>query len=209
MKKKGTTVLALLCGVLCAACVFAYTQQIEANAEAARSEALARYGGDQIEVCVATKSIAAGEVPDATNTATRLWLVDLLPEEPVSKLADIAGRHATSAIVAGEVLSYARFEEEGTSVSVPSGLQAVAVELGKAQAVGGALRAGAIVDVYAAGSSGTNLIAPNVLVAAVADEASGRIAITLALPPQRVEEVIATTQAATLYLALPSGKEGE
>lgn len=206
--RKGATLLAVVCGIMCALCVFAYTQHVEARAAADRTEALARYGGDQVEVCVATRTIAAGETVDASNATTRLWLVDLLPELPVTSLADVAGKQASTSIVAGEVLCQARFETEGVAVSVPSGLQAVGVELGSAQAVGGSVAPGAVVDVYASGQSGTALIARNVLVVAVADSAGGRVSVTLAVPPDHVEEIIATTQTAALYLTLPA-KEGE
>lgn len=209
MKKRSTVIAALLCGLVCAGSVFMYIGQLEAQAEAQRSEALARYGGDQVEVCVATRTIAAGEVVDAANTSTRLWLVDLLPEEPVTSLAEVAGMQATSSIVAGEVLSHARFAESGEYVAVPKGLQALGVELGSAQAVGGAVVAGDIVDVYATGASGAALLANNVLVAAMAELASGRFAVTLALAPEQVEEVIATTQTANLYLTLPARGEGD
>ncbi len=209
MKKRSTVIAALLCGLVCAGSVFMYIGQLEAQAEAQRSEALARYGGDQVEVCVATRTIAAGEVVDAANASTRLWLVDLLPEEPVTSLAEVAGMQATSSIVAGEVLSHARFAESGEYVAVPKGLQALGVELGSAQAVGGAVVAGDIVDVYATGASGAALLANNVLVAAMAELASGRFAVTLALAPEQVEEVIATTQTANLYLTLPARGEGD
>ncbi|MBQ9069701.1 MAG: Flp pilus assembly protein CpaB [Eggerthellaceae bacterium] len=209
MKQRGVAILSLVCGIVCAACVFAYTQQVEASAAAQRNEALERYGGDQVEVCVATRAIAAGEYADATNTTTRPWLVDLLPEDPVTSLADVAGVQAASPVVAGEVLSHVRFSSSGPSVSVPAGLQAVGVELSSAQAVGGTLEAGAVVDVYAAGSSGTALIACNVLVVSAAEGAGGRSSVTLAVEPSNVEEVIATTQSAVLYLTLPSKEEGE
>ncbi len=209
MKKRSTVIAALLCGALCAGSVLMYTNQLEAQVEAQRSEALARYGGDQVEVCVATRTIAAGEVVDAANTSTRLWLVDLLPEEPITSLAEVAGMQATSSIVAGEVLSHARFAESNEYVAVPKGLQALGVELGSAQAVGGAVAAGDIVDVYATGASGAALLANNVLVAAMAELTSGRYSVTLALAPEQVEEVIATTQTANLYLTLPARGEGD
>ena len=209
MKKRSTVIAALLCGALCAGSVLMYTNQLEAQAEAQRSEALARYGGDQVEVCVATRAIAAGEVVDAANTSTRLWLVDLLPEDPITSLSEVAGMQATSSIVAGEVLSHARFVESGEYVAVPKGLQALGVELGSAQAVGGSVVAGDVVDVYATGASGAALLANNVLVAAIAELTSGRFAVTLALAPEQVEEVIATTQTANLYLTLPARGEGD
>ena len=209
MKKRSTVIAALLCGALCAGSVLMYTNQLEAQAEAQRSEALARYGGDQVEVCVATRAIAAGEVVDAVNTSTRLWLVDLLPEDPITSLSEVVGMQATSSIVAGEVLSHARFVESGEYVAVPKGLQALGVELGSAQAVGGSVVAGDVVDVYATGASGAALLANNVLVAAIAELTSGRFAVTLALAPEQVEEVIATTQTANLYLTLPARGEGD
>ncbi|MBQ9021836.1 MAG: Flp pilus assembly protein CpaB [Eggerthellaceae bacterium] len=209
MRKKATTVIALLCGAICAASVFMYTQTVEARAEAQRSEALARYGGDQVEVCVATRDISPGEIADTSNTMTRLWLVDLLPDEPLTSLSEVAGMQATSLILAGEVLSHARFEGTSARVVVPSGLQAVGVELGSAQAVGGALDAGSLVDVYVVGSSGTSRIAQNVLVASLSEQGSGRFSVTLAIDPEKVEEVIAATQTATLYLTLPARGEGE
>ena len=208
MKRKGTALVAIICGVACASFVLMFMQHVEANAAAQRSEALERFGGDQVEVCVATRTIAAGETVDTSNVATRLWLVDLLPEKPVTDLSDVAGVQANSPIVSGEVLSHARFDSSKDPLSIPEGLQAVGVELGAAQAVGGAVQAGNIVDVYAAANE-TARIASNVLVVSVLDGTSGRLAVTLAVPPEHVEELIAATQAATLYLALPAKQKGE
>ena len=209
MKKKGTVISALLCGVICAVSVLMYTNQLEAQAAAQRSEALARYGGDQVEVCVATRTIAAGEVVDAANTSTRLWLVDLLPEEPITSLSEVAGMQATSSIIAGEVLSHARFNDSSEFVAIPAGLQALGVELGSAQAVGGAVNAGDLVDVYVSGASGAALLANKVLVVSIAELSTGRFSVTLALAPDQVEEVIASTQSANLYLTLPAHREGD
>ena len=54
-------VAGIACGVLCAACVLAYLTSVRGEADAARAEALARYGGEQVEVCVARRDVAAGE----------------------------------------------------------------------------------------------------------------------------------------------------
>lgn len=209
MRKKGTIAFAVLFGLLCAGSVFMYTQQIEAEAEAQRAEALERYGGDQIEVCVATRDISTGETVDESNAVTRPWLVDLLPADPVTDLSEVSGMPLNSPVVAGEVLSKSRFISEGSKVTIPAGLQAVGVELGAAQAVGGAIQAGSLVDVYASGKKSTTLLAANVLVAAVSDGTSGRLSVTLAVNPDNVEELIAATQATTLYLTMSAKQEGE
>ena len=49
-KKRKSAILCILCGFMCAACVFIYTQSVRAEAEDTRNAAMARYGGEQIEV---------------------------------------------------------------------------------------------------------------------------------------------------------------
>ena len=203
MRQKGMVLLAMVCGLTCALAVFGYTRVVQSDAAHARAEALERYGGDQVEVCVASRDIAPGESISTANTTTRLWLVDLLPSEPVTSLSDIAGLQVANEVFANEVISQKHFEEDSASVMVPQGLQAVSVELGDAQAVAGLVRAGSIVDVYAAGSS-TDLLVEKVLVTAVEQGATGSKRVTLAVAPERVQEIIAATNTTTLYLALPS-----
>lgn len=208
MRSKAPFFIALLCGIGCAAAVLAYTSMVQAEAVAMRNEALQRYGGDQVEVCVATRDIAPGEEIHESNTTTREWLVDLLPAHACESFDEIAGKQVTSAVVEGEVLSQQRFEGESTSIKVPAGLQAVSVELGDAQAVGGMLQAGSIVDVYAAGTT-TELLVSQVLVTAIEPGATGSKRVTLAVSPEYVQQIIATTQQATLYLVLPSKQKSQ
>lgn len=206
MKTKTTFALAVLCGLACAGAVLAYTLSVQTEAANARTEALARYGGDQVDVCVATRDIAPGEEISQANTTMRQWLVDLLPEQACQSFEEIEGKQVASAVVAGEVLSAKRFEEQQVSIVVPAGLQAVSVELGDAQAVGNLLKAGSIVDVYATGTS-TDLLASQVLVTSIEQGTTGNKRVTLAVAPEYVQQIIATTQQAALYLALPSKNE--
>ena len=83
MRRRKTMVAGIACGVLCAACVLAYLTSVRGEADAARAEALARYGGEQVEVCVARRDVAAGEKVDAAAVETRLWVADLLPADAV------------------------------------------------------------------------------------------------------------------------------
>lgn len=204
MKKKGTAAIAVLCGVVCAVSMLAYIGHVNERAQAQRNEALARFGGETAEVYVALQDIAAGEQASTINVTKRAWLVDLLPDDPVTDLSQVAGMQATSPVLAGEVVSMGRFSPSAERIAVPAGLQEVGVELGSAQAVGGTLEAGQAVDVYAAGTTGTKRIAQNVLVTAVGEGQAARQSVTLAVAAEQVEEIIAATQAATLYLTLPS-----
>ena len=170
-----------------------------------------------MEVCVATKDIAIGETVSAANVSTKMWLVDLLPSEAVQTYSDIAGKQLTVPVVAGEVLSRQHFEASAEDIEVPEGMHAVSVQVKDAQAVGGALVVGSKVDVYQVGTSGTGLLARNVLVLACRGGASTATSatdkVTLAVPSGQVEQIIAATQKSELYFALPGtqrkGKEDE
>ena len=208
------------CGVLAAALVMVYVAQVNAQAREARAEMLARYGGEQVEVCVATKDISAGEVVDSTMVATRVWVADLLPDGALRVLSDVVGRKATSAILAGEVMLEGRFRDAGGTFEVPYGMTAVSVPAREVQAVGGAIEPGMRIDIYATGNSATMLIGSNVLVLAtnrqpggVNDAVSGSGQsvqwITVALAPERVEETVAAAQGLSLYFTLPGEGVGD
>ena len=212
MKRRTTTAAGIACGAVCAVCVLAFTQGVRAEADAARSEALARYGGEQIEVCVATRDIAAGEAVDASCMETRLWVADLLPAEAVRSTEEVSGKTASSAILAGEALSMRRFQGVEGRVEVPEGLAAVSVPAKDVQAVGGAVRAGEKVDMYATGGTSTDLLASDVLVLATSastDDAASDAQVswvTVAVEPDRVQEVVSAAQRTELYFALPGGE---
>ena len=209
MKQKRMTAIAVACGLLCAVCVFAYLMSVRGEADAARAEALARYGGEQVEVCVATRDIAAGERIDSSAIETKLWVADLLPDGAVSVAGNIVGKTPSTSILKGEVLSERRFDESRVALDVPAGMEAISVSAKAVQAVGGAVRPGMHVDVYSSSGSGTVLLAQDALVldASVADSgsltSSGSGWITLALESERVQEVIAAAYKTDLSFALP------
>lgn len=216
MKRSRTTIFGVACGLACAACVFAYMQGVRGEADAARAEALARYGGEQVEVCVAKRDIAAGESVEASVIETRLWVADLLPAEAFRSSDDVVGRKASSTILAGEVLSEQRFRDAGARLDVPEGLTAVSVPAKDVQAVGGALAAGSQVDIYAVGSASTDVLASDVLVLATSASASGSSSsakvswITVAVDDESVQEIVSAAERTELYFALPaaSGSAG-
>lgn len=203
-------VFGVLCGLVCALCVLIYIQGMNEEAETARAETLARYGGEQVEVCVARRDIAIGEVVDAGSVETRLWISDLLPDKAVRSIAQVEGKKVSSAICAGEVLVEQRFQVLETQLNVPRGLTAVSVPAKDVQAVGGAIGVGNRVDIYATGGISTDIIARNVLVLATSAGTESKPAdtkmtwITVAVRPELVQETVAAAQRTELYFTLPS-----
>ena len=111
MRRTKSWIVGIACGALCAVCVFMYLQDAGAQVDAARAEALERFGGEQVEVCVAKRDIAAGEVVDASSFEKRMWVTALLPEDPLTQDSDVLGKQVTSTVLKGEVLTSRRFEE--------------------------------------------------------------------------------------------------
>lgn len=208
MKQKRLTIVAVTCGAVCALCVFAFMGTVQGEANAARAEALARYGGEQVDICVAARDIAAGERVDASAVETKLWVADLLPAGAVSDRADVVGKTAASSILKGEVFSAQRFDRARDALEVPEGMVALSVPAKAVQAVGGAVRPGMHVDIYATGDSAAAAVAQEVPVLATSSDEGGSLAsdaswITIALKPEQVQEMVTASTRYDLYFALP------
>ena len=212
--KKRLLVCGVVCGLICAVCVFLYTEMVYAEADSKRTEALQRYGGEQVEVLVATKTIHPGETLDPSNCTTTTWLSDLLPEGALMNIDESAGKQATSLILQGEVVSSSRFDNETKELDIPAGSVAIALPSQDVQAVGGSITVGSKVDVYATGTKTTCLGRDLEVLATSAgtEESSTRSKITwvtLAVDPEKTQEFVAASQSMDIYFTLPSAKPKE
>lgn len=212
MRRNKQLIAGVICGVACAVCVFAYTQGVRGEADQARADALARYGGDQVEVCVAKRDIAAGETVEASAIETKLWVADLLPAGAVRSANDVIGSKASALVLSGEVLTDRRFGAGASKVDVPDGMCAISVPVKDVQAVGGAVCTGDLIDVYATGDSGTKALARDVQVLATSaglseGSSAAKVSwVTLASRPEQVEELVSASEKTELYLTLPGAQ---
>lgn len=209
---RKTAILGLLSGVLCALAVFVFTGEVQAQADSERAAALERFGGEQVEACVATTDIAVGETVNTSNVATKAWIADLLPDNPVA-YADALGRQVTSPIVSGEVVCEKRFDTNAEGIDVPEGLTAVSLPADEVNAAGGAVEPGMKVDVYLAGSETAQPLAQGVLVLSTSAGSSGgsgkKISwITVAVEADRTQEFVSAANKGTLYFTIPGEKKG-
>lgn len=205
-----TIAVGCLCGLLCALCIFLYTSGVQKKADQAQSDALAQYGGSQIEVCVARNDIAAGSVILDSDIELRTWIATMLPENAVTNKADAVGKVAGSTILSGEVVSSSRFGLDVSVVDVPDDLVAVSLPVREVQAVGGSLSPGMVVDIYSVSSSSATLIDSAVSVLEVSafsqSSSSSNSWVTVAVEPESVEELVGAAENFELYFALPSEK---
>lgn len=208
-KRNRSAAIGIAFGLLCAICIGIYIMHVDEQANAKQAEMLAKYGGDQIDVCVAKRDIVAGSTILDGDIETKTWIATLLPANAMTEKSEVVGKRVGSTILAGEVISESRFGFESADIDVPDGFVAVSVPSREVQAVGGAIAAGMATDVYAVGASSTTRIAAAVQVLATSmssdsTNASASAWITLAVKPEIVQELVSAAETMEIYFTLPS-----
>ncbi len=209
MSTKTRVILAAVCAVLAAAGMMAYALSVRGQASGERERALERYGGETAEVCVASRPIAAGETFSERNVEVLEWLVDLLPEGALADPDEVIGKTAACAIAQNTPLASVLVESSSEPLSVPDGLVALSVPCTSDAAVGGALAAGSLVDVYVVGDGSARPVAQAVQVLKTnVSSGLGSLAwAILAVKPEQVESLVAACAVQKVYLTLPSEEE--
>jgi pilus assembly protein CpaB len=219
---KKRLILALICGIIAAVAMTWYATSVRAEATQTRQEALASYGGEQVEIYTATRDIAVGETLSTENVSLQLWLSDLLPAGALYDQERVFGQAVAVPLMRNEPVVAAKLGESKAPVSVPEGLCAVSIPSADVLAVGGAIQAGAFVTVYAADGMTVELIAEEVLIletsngsAFASGEGSGLFGgssarsqlswVTLAVEADTAQELIAASRSKELHLVLPGG----
>lgn len=214
-RTRRQAIVALACGIIAAACVFAYTAQTSSEASTARAAAIERYGGERTTVVVAAADVAVGQELTESNATEREWLVDLLPEaEAATSLQQVKGMIAQADIKKNEPVLMERVGTGTSRITVPQGLEAVSVASDDVLAVGGAIKPGSFVNIYVETSRGeVKLMGKKILVletSSVEDGDEGKITwVTLAVTPDSVADLIEASTKGTVHLVLPGGTAGE
>lgn len=210
LKRKTRIAVSAVSGIAAAMIALGYASTVRAEADRAREEALAKYGGDMVQVCVATRDIEPGEAIDEGNVIMEDWVAGLLPADAGLSLDAVVGRTATSRIPGRAVLCPVYFKAREAGIEIPEGAVAVSVAADEAHAVGGALGRGDAVDVYVSRDG----VADRLCAASVVDtnalaEGGGAVRwVTLAVGPESVEELLMATAVAPVTLVVPGAEVG-
>lgn len=208
-KQRKQALIAGACGIIAALCVFAYTATIQSEASMARASAIRSYGGERAEVLVANKTIPVGGTIDESNTSVQEWLVDFLPQgQAAQSYEELQGLVAQTEIRVNEPVLLERVGDGSSRITVPDGLAAASVASDDVLAVGGAIRAGSVVDVYVEASSGEiMMLGEHILVletSTLEDSKEKQISwVTLAVRPSSVSDLLAAASKGTIHFVLP------
>jgi pilus assembly protein CpaB len=199
-----------------------YAAAIHGNANELRNQTLEDYGGEQVEVFVATRNIASGERLTSANVEKRTWLADLLPAGALTDESQVIGATLAMPLLANEPVAQAKLQNGDNSLTVPEGYCAVSIPTNDVLAVGGEIHAGSVIAIYSADKDTVVLLAAEVLVldtsngSAEVYESSGLFGsggsrqnlswVTLCVQEDMVEDIIAASRSTNLYLVLPGGE---
>lgn len=198
---------ALLAGVLCAL----YGQHVQDEANRVRTEALERYGGEVVSLVVATEGLEPGDVVDRSNVVERDWLADLAPTDAVTGIDAVMGSEVTVPVAAGVPLTGLNFRDGTEAVEVPDGRVALSIPVTDKLGLPAATAAGTMLAAYEVADTGVRLVAEGAQVLRVPGEQSGLSlsagAVTLAVHPEDVAQVLSASAKGSLRLALPADGE--
>jgi len=214
--------ISLICGVVAAALMAGCIFSIQHSATQSRAQMLASYGGEQIEIYIATRNIAAGEKLTTTNVTKKLWLVDFLPTGAITEESEVIGQTLGMPLFANEPVILAKIGTDIRPVNVPEGYCAVSIPTNDVLAVGGTITTGSVIAIYAADKESVVLLLAEVLVLDTSNsgyesyESSGLFGgsrqrpaltwVTLAIREDMVEDIIVASRTMNLYLVLPGSE---
>ncbi|MDO5107819.1 MAG: SAF domain-containing protein [Coriobacteriaceae bacterium] len=184
-----------------------YGEHIKAQAEQTRIDALERYGGEVVNLLVATRTLEYGDIIDASAVASREWIADLAPDQALVRLEDVIGRQVTVPLAKGLPLTQLNLRDGTSGLDVPAGYVAVSLPLTDKLGLSRNISAGTRVIAFAVSSNSTVLVAGDALVLASPVEAtafSSTQTISLAVLPSDVSALLAASARGDLRLVVPA-----
>ena len=209
MTRRFRLVVSGSCALLSVVICLAYGAHVRDESERERVEALERYGGELTSLVVATEQIEAGESVSHLNVAEREWLVEMAPEEAVTRIDEVLGSEVSVPVAAGAPLTELNFRSEADSVEVPEDRVALSIPIDDDLGVPPGIRAGESLAAYESGADGVQLLSDDVRVLAVPQSATGSLSsgsITVAVASDGVARLLAARDEGSLRLALPGEK---
>ena len=115
----------IACGIAAAILMSIYLSDARAEALSYREDAIRQYGGETVQVCVATHDISQGKTISQQDVELKTWVADLLPENATTNVADVVGQTAQQTIMSNEPISKSKVGAQHLDITVPDGLCAV------------------------------------------------------------------------------------
>ena len=206
--KKTRILISVLSALLASFCFFAYVQNVRADAEKSRAEAIQKYGGELTSILVATKQIEPGETLSSSNTQVKSWISDLIPEGAITNPESVMGRTVSSVIGVGMPVVSLHLRSVASQITIPENLIGLTISHGEKYGLAERLSAGTKLAAYEVTDSLITCIASDISV--LSDDTEGTLytssSVTLGLTPEQVPAVLSAYARGTLRFTLPGSK---
>ena len=205
MSRRFRFVLSGACALLAVLCCIVYGNQIKAEAEQSRAEVIERYGGEVVNLVVATKPIEAGDTISSSNTQVKSWVSDLAPEGSFTNADDIMGKQVTIPISAGTPLTKLNFRTNETTVTVPKGLVGISISHGEKTGLVGKVAAGTTLAAYEMTDHGIRLLSTQITLLSDTGESAyiSSTPLTVGVLPKDMTSILSAEAKGTLRLVVP------
>lgn len=215
------TYIALICGVGAALSIGLFLWGIAHSVRARENDVIQRFGGRVVEVCVAKTDLKAGHRLAPQDIVTKKWPASLLPQNPVLKknMLALRDRRISRPMLKGEPFSQAKVNKNANRFdAIVPGYTAVTLETNAVRALGGEITVGMDVTVMATSEARTAKVLVQKAEVLSSNRTSGQqkqssllggpdkgeIAwVTLAIPDEKVKEVVAASVTDSTYIVLP------
>ncbi|WP_282711309.1 SAF domain-containing protein [Lancefieldella sp. Marseille-Q7238] len=205
MSRRFRFILSGACALLAVLCCIVYGNQIRAEAEQSRAEVIERYGGEVVNLVVATRPIEAGDTVSSSNTQVKSWVSDLAPEGSFTNADDIMGKQVTIPVSAGTPLTQLNFRSEKTAVSIPKSLVGLSISHGEKTGLVGRVSAGTTLAAYEMTEHGIRLLSTDVTLLSDTGEGASLSGTPLVLGvlPKDMTSILSAEAKGTLRLVVP------
>lgn len=198
--------------IACAACVglafAAYADDVQAAADRQRSEVLARYGGEVVDLVVTRHALEPGDVVEASDIEVREWLADLAPEGAITDADEVVGSTVTVPAANGAPLTSLNFRDATEAEDVPDGYIAVSVPVTEKLGLSAGTSVGSKVVAFRVTDDAAQVLATDVVVLSMPETtttgfgASGTLSI--AVLPEDVAAILSASATDDLRIVLPA-----
>ncbi|MGI6755994.1 MAG: Flp pilus assembly protein CpaB [Atopobiaceae bacterium] len=207
MSVRFRIILSSACAVLVALLFLTYGDHVRKESALAREEALKKYGGEVVSLIVATENLDAGESITTSNTESKDWLVDLVPEGAITTRDEVSGKQLTSPVSAGTPLTQLNFSGDSVAIEVPSGMVAVSVPVTDKLGISSSVQKGKTVVLFRAREEAMKRISEGATVLATPTNTLGSVTrgtISLAVLPEEVTSVLEAASEGSIRMVVPA-----
>lgn len=206
MSLRFRVVFASACAVLALLLCHVYVQGVREETDRARSDAIARYGGEIVGLVVAGEGLEPGQVVGQADVAVRDWAAALAPEGAATRLEDVVGREVSVPVARNAPVTELAFRNASDSAQVPAGHVGLSLPITDKLGISRNVAVGSQVIAYRVGDTGSELLARDMQV--ISSPGTSPIAgsgqLGLAVLPEDVSAVLSSSAKGDLRLVLPA-----